>query len=145
MSDETKPRITCTRCGGTGMVGPIVVYQGRCFKCDGVGWYYKGESKKRGPNLGEQAAAAQLIRDAAMREAACSDQQRHHTMAHFDWNHRVGKAFQNVPECLVCQQDLLPSEALAIFFAPRDAAAAAEKPPTVSREVIEAARKMWGL
>lgn len=27
----------CTRCGGTGAFGPTVVYQGRCFRCQGGG------------------------------------------------------------------------------------------------------------
>lgn len=141
MTNESKPRVTCTRCNGTGMCGPVVVYQGRCFKCDGVGWYYKGEFKKRGPNLGEQAAALELFE----KNLGITSRQRSLTTGHFDWNHTsMGRPQAIDPDCLVCTQQWLPSEAQALLFAPRDEAAAAEKPPTVSREVIVQARKMWG-
>lgn len=118
---ETKERIKCGRCGGTGMCGPVVVYQGRCFLCDGVGWYYKGEFKKRGPNLGEQAAAI------ARWEASLGStgRQRSITTGHFDWNHTAfGRALAIDDDCLVCTQSWLPSEAKVLLFETRPEEAA---------------------
>lgn len=47
-------RETCSRCGGTGRFGPIVVYRGICFKCDGSGVQYTRAGAK----------VAELYRDA---------------------------------------------------------------------------------
>lgn len=120
---ETRERVDCKRCGGTGMCGPLVVYQGRCFLCDGVGWYYKGEFKKRGPNLGEQAAATAKW-EASM---GITGRQRSITTGHFDWGHvSMGRPQAIDEDCMVCTQAWLPSEAIALLFAPADEAAAAE-------------------
>jgi hypothetical protein len=123
------------------MCGPVDVYQGRCFKCDGVGWYYKGEAKKRGPNLGEQAAA-RAAADAAL---GITGRQRSLTVGHFDWNHTAfGRPQAIDADCLVCTEAWLPSEALALLFAPRDEVAAAERPPMVDPARLAAFRAEWG-
>lgn len=138
---DAKEKVTCKRCNGTGMCGPSVVYGGRCFNCEGIGWITKGEISKRNQErkdgLAAQRAALKARADFEARMAAlgfttdeawnvsCHVTGSHESRfgAHIDprdmsvvidgarYRHYV---HSNNPDCVVCSGELLPSEARAL-------------------------------